>query len=78
MKNATTSDIIDALGGVQRVANKICVDQQIIYNWLRPTRGIARLYYLDILELARREKVPWITPQLIKRAKGAYVGKAPQ
>lgn len=78
MKNATTSDIIDALGGVQHVANKICVDQQIIYNWLRPTRGIARLYYLDILELARREKVSWITPQLIKRAKGAYVRKVSQ
>jgi len=78
MKNATTCDIIEALGGVQHVANKICVDQPIIYNWLRPTRGIARLYYLDILELARREKVSWITPQLIKRAKGAYVRKVSQ
>jgi len=78
MKNATTSDIINALGGVQHVARKICVDQQIIWNWLRPTRVIARLYYLDILELARREKVSWITPQLIKRAKGASLGKAPQ
>jgi hypothetical protein len=72
MKNATTSDIIDALGGVQHVANKICVDQQIIYNWMRPTRGIARLYWLDILELARRERVAWITPQVLKKAKGSY------
>lgn len=78
MKNATTCDIIEALGGVQYVANKICVDQQIIYNWLRPTRGIARLYYLDILELARREKVTWITPQVVKKAKGTYARKAAQ
>lgn len=75
MKNATTSDIIEALGGVQHVANKICVDQQIIYNWMRPTRGIARLYWLDILELARRERINWITAQLLKRAKGSYARK---
>ena len=76
MKNATTSDIINALGGVQHVARKICVDQQIIWNWLRPTRGIARLYYLDILELARRERATWITGEVLKKAKGSYTGKA--
>jgi hypothetical protein len=76
MKNATTSDIINALGGVQHVATRICVDQQIIYNWLRPTRGIARLYYLDILELARRERATWITGEVLKKAKGSYTGKA--
>ena len=75
MKNATTCDIIEALGGVQHVANKICVDQQIIYNWMRPTRGIARLYWLGILELARRERATWITAEVLKKAKGAYAKK---
>jgi hypothetical protein len=76
MKNATTCDIIKALGGVKHVASKICVDQQVIYNWMRPTRGITRLYWLDILELARRERATWITGEVLKKAKGSYTGKA--
>ena len=72
MKNATTCDIIKALGGVKHVASKICVDKQVIYNWMRPTRGITRLYWLDILELARRERATWITAEVLKKAKGLY------
>ena len=41
MKEPTTRDIIEALGGVNEVANKICVDRQMVDNWLRPSRGIA-------------------------------------
>ncbi len=75
MKQPTTRDIIEALGGVNHVANKICVERQMVDNWMRPTRGIARLYWLDILELARRERATWITAEVLKKAKGAYAGK---
>jgi len=72
MNQPTTRDIIDALGGVNHVANKICVDRQMVDNWLRPTRGIASAYWIDILELAYRQNVKWITPAVLRRAKGSY------
>jgi hypothetical protein len=73
MEQPTTRDIIDALGGVNHVADKICVDRQMVDNWMRPTRGIAASYWIDILELARRQGVKWITKDVLKVAKGAYV-----
>jgi hypothetical protein len=72
MSTRSTRDIIDALGGIHYVADKICVDWKTVDNWLRPTRKIASLYWIDILELARRQKIKWITPQLLREAKGAY------
>ena len=75
MKQPTTRDIIEALGGVNYVANKICVDRQMVDNWLRPTRGIASMYWIDILELARRQNLPWITVKVLKEAKGTYARK---
>lgn len=75
MEQPTTRDIIDALGGVNHVADKICVDRQMVDNWMRPTRGIAASYWIDILELARRQGVKWITPVVLKRARGSYARK---
>jgi predicted GNAT superfamily acetyltransferase len=75
MNQPTTRDIIDALGGVNHVANKICVDRHMVDNWMRPTRGIASAYWIDILELARRQGVKWITSNALKRAKGSYARK---
>ena len=72
MKQPTTRDIIEALGGVNHVANKICVERQMVDNWMRPTRGIAATYWIDILGLARREGINWITPAVLRRAKGSY------
>lgn len=72
MTMPTTRDIIVALGGIEFVADKICVERKIVDNWLRPTRRIGSIYWIDILELARRQKVSWITPQLLKKAKGEY------
>ena len=76
MEQPTTRDIIEALGGVNEVANKICVDRQMVDNWLRPSRGIASVYWIDILELARRQKLAWITKSLLRTARGAYARKA--
>ena len=76
MKQPTTRDIIEALGGVNEVAKKICVDRQMVDNWMRPWRGIASVYWIDILELARRQKLAWITVKVLKEAKGAYARKA--
>jgi hypothetical protein len=76
MKQPTTRDIIEALGGVNHVANKICGDRQMVDNWMRPLRGIASMYWIDILELARREKISWITHKVLKEAKGTYARKA--
>lgn len=75
MKQPTTRDIIEALGGVNHVANKICVERQMVDNWMRPTRGIAATYWIDILELARRQDIRWITPAVLRRAKGSYSRK---
>ena len=75
MNQPTTRDIIEALGGVNHVASKICVDRQMVDNWMRPTRGIASAYWIDILELARRQGVKWITSDALKRAKGSYARK---
>jgi hypothetical protein len=75
MKQLTTRDIIEALGGVNHVANKICVERQMVDNWMRPTRGIAATYWIDILELARRQDIKWITPAVLRRAKGSYSRK---
>ena len=72
----TTRDIIAALGGIAHVADKICVDWHIVDNWMRPTRRIGSTYWIDILELARRQKISWITLNLLKQAKGSYVRKA--
>jgi len=72
MKQPTTRDIIEALGGVNHVPNKICVERQMVDNWMRPTRGIAATYWIDILELARRQDIKWITPAVLRRAKGSY------
>ena len=74
MTMPTTRDIISALGGIEFVADKICVERKIVSNWLCPTRRIGATYWLDILELARRQKIIWITPQLLKKAKGTYIG----
>ena len=76
MRQPTTRDIVEALGGVDHVANKICVDRQMVDNWMRPQRGIASMYWIDILELARREKISWITHKVLKEAKGSYARKA--
>ena len=73
MKQPTTRDIIDALGGVNHVAHKICLSPIQVDNWQRPWRGIAAPYWLDILELARRQGIKWITKDVLKVAKGAYV-----
>ena len=51
----STRDIVVALGGTKYVADKICVDLHIVDNWLRPGRRIGATYWLDILELARRQ-----------------------
>ena len=75
MKQPNTRDIIEALGGVNHVANKICVDRQMVDNWMRPTRGIAATYWIDILELARRQNIKWITPAALRKAKGSYARK---
>lgn len=75
MKQPTTRDIIEALGGVNHVANKICVDRQMVDNWMRPTRGIASMYWIDILELAHRQGIKWITHKTLKHAKGSYSRK---
>lgn len=75
MKQPTTRDIIDALGGVNHVASKICVDRQMIDNWMRPGRGIASVYWIDILELARRQNIKWINHNTLKTAKGSYARK---
>lgn len=72
----TTRDIIAALGGIEFVADKICVERKIVDNWLRPYRRIGSTYWIDILELARRQKISWITLNLLKQAKGSYVRKA--
>lgn len=76
MTMPTTRDIIVALGGIEFVADKICVERKIVDNWLRPTRRIGSTYWIDILELARRQKITWITLKLLKQAKGSYVRKA--
>lgn len=76
MREPTTRDIIDALGGVNHVAHKICVERLIVDNWLRPGRGIAATYWLDILTLARRQKVTWINHKVLKVARGTYSTKA--
>lgn len=76
MKQPTTRDIIEALGGVNDVAHRICVDPKLVDNWLRPWRGIAAMYWVDILELARREGIKWITLKTLKEAKGTYARKA--
>ena len=79
MNAPTTRDIISALGGIEFVADKICVDRKIISNWLHPARRIGSTYWLDILELARRQKITWITPQLLRKAHGSYLtGKPPR
>jgi hypothetical protein len=75
MKNPTTRDIIEALGGVNHVANKICVSTIMVDNWMRPWRGIAATYWIDILELARRQDIKWITPAVLRKAKGSYARK---
>jgi hypothetical protein len=75
MKQPTTRDIIEALGGVNHVASKICVDRQMIDNWMRPGRGIASVYWIDILELARRQNIKWINQHTLKTAKGSYARK---
>ena len=75
MKQPTTRDIIEALGGVNHVANKICVERQMVDNWMRPTRGIAATYWIDILELARRQDIKWITPAVLRKTKGSYARK---
>lgn len=72
MASPTTRDIIAALGGIDYVADKICVERKIVDNWMRPSRKIGATYWIDILELARRQKIKWITPQLLREAKGAY------
>ena len=54
------------------LANKICVDRQMVDNWMRPSRGIASVYWIDILELARRQGIKWITSAVLKKAKGSY------
>ncbi len=76
MTMPTTRDIIVALGGIEFVADKICVERKIVDNWLHPTRRIGSTYWIDILELARRQKISWITLKLLKQAKGSYVRKA--
>ncbi len=68
----TTRDIIDALGGIAAVADKICVEAYIVDNWMRPYRRIGSYYWGDILILARKQKIKWITLKLLKEAKGAY------
>lgn len=75
MKEPTTRDIIEALGGVNEVANKICVERLTVDNWMRPTRGIAAPYWFDILELARRQGITWINIFVLRRAKGSYSRK---
>jgi hypothetical protein len=47
----------------------------MVDNWMRPTRGIAATYWIDILELARRQDIKWITPAVLRRAKGSYSRK---
>ena len=74
----TTRDIISALGGIEFVADKICVERKIVSNWLHPARRIGATYWLDILELARRQKITWITPQLLRKAHGSYSTGRPQ
>jgi hypothetical protein len=78
MTTPTTRDIIAALGGIEFVADKICVERKIISNWLHPARRIGATYWLDILELARRQKITWITPQLLRKAHGSYSTGRPQ
>ncbi len=73
MASPTTRDIIAALGGIDYVADKICVERKIVDNWMRPSRRIGSTYWVDILELARRQKISWITLALLKKAKGEYV-----
>jgi hypothetical protein len=75
MEQPTTRDIIDALGGVNHVANKICVERLTVDNWMRPTRGIAATYWIDILDLARRQNIKWITHAVLRKAKGSYARK---
>jgi hypothetical protein len=72
MPTPTTRDIITALGGIEAVADKICVEPKIVSNWLHPTRRIGAYYWGDILVLARKQKLSWITLKLLKEAKGAY------
>lgn len=73
MATPTTRDIIAALGGIEYVADKICVERKIVSNWLYPTRRIGSTYWVDILALAHKQKIKWITLKLLKEAKGAYV-----
>lgn len=75
MKEPTTRDIIEALGGVNHVCDKICVDRIIIDNWMRPDRRIGAAYWIDILALARRQKVAWITVETLRKARGEYARK---
>ena len=78
MTMRSTRDIVPALGGTKYVADKICVDLHIVDNWLRPGRRIGATYWLDILELARRQKLSWSTPQLLRKAHGTYSTGRPQ
>jgi hypothetical protein len=78
MNMKSTRDIVTALGGTKYVADKICVDPHIVDNWLQPERRIGAVYWLDILELARRQKLSWITPQLLRKARGCYSTGRPQ
>lgn len=68
----TTRDIINALGGIATVADKICVETYIVDNWMRPYRRIGSTYWVDILAMAHKQKIKWITLKLLKEAKGAY------
>ena len=72
----TTRDIIAALGGIASVADKLCLEWHIVDNWCRPTRRIGAYYWGDVLLLARKQKITWITLKLLKQAKGSYVRKA--
>lgn len=78
MNTKSTRDIVAALGGTKYVADKVCVDLRIVDNWLQPNRRIAAVYWIDILELARRQKLSWITPQLLRKARGCYSTGRPQ
>lgn len=75
MKEPTTRDIIEALGGVNHIRDKICVERAIIDNWMRPDRRIGAAYWIDILALARRQRVTWITAETLRKARGEYARK---
>ena len=72
----TTRDIIAALGGIASVADNLCLEWDIVDNLCSPTRRIGAIYWGDVLLLARKQKITWITLKLLKQAKGSYVRKA--